>query len=94
VIQEMRSRYKEIRGRWREIWLERPMGDKEDPGERHGEIQKDPWEIKMTRGRFRGYGRKSRRSRGTYLICLHLTGLKYKFATSYSPGWIIDLDQK
>jgi hypothetical protein len=30
------------------------MGDKEDPSERHREIQKDPWEIKMTRGRKSG----------------------------------------
>jgi hypothetical protein len=40
------------------------MEDKEDPSERHREMQKDPWEIKMTRGRFKGSGRKSGRSRG------------------------------
>jgi hypothetical protein len=45
----MRSRYKEIRGRWREIWLERPMGDKEDPGERHGRSER-PMEIKIPGG--------------------------------------------
>jgi hypothetical protein len=40
------------------------MGDKEDPGERHREMQKDPWKIKITRGRFRGSGPKTGRSGG------------------------------
>jgi hypothetical protein len=33
------------------------MGDKEDLGVRRRELQGDLWEMKMTRGRFRGSGR-------------------------------------
>jgi hypothetical protein len=40
------------------------MGDKEDLGVRRRELQGDLWEMKMTRGRYRGSGRKSGRSGG------------------------------
>jgi hypothetical protein len=33
------------------------MGDKEDLGVRRRELQGDLWEMKITRGRFRGSGR-------------------------------------